>query len=407
MPSASLASRPLSAAIFLLTLTAISFYIFVVDLAARPLIDFDVYMQAAGELLTGGNMYDSPYTVIDRAGRSVDLLYLYPPLLAQLLGPLTSAAPATARLVWCAGNYVAVWISILCLARILASSWWGALPPLHRVSLVAFFVFCFEPLYVGLGDGQVTAIVLALLSLCALGALTGRDWLVGSAIAIAMHVKLTPLLLLVAPIALGRFRAVAWFAAVAVSLGCPSLALPGGVDVVTDFAASALRTADEQALSGFAHNIKLSRTLLAPLGLADLAAARWLVKGAIVAAAIFGVLRLRTQTKRAADESLSYLRAVAFLVPLMILVAPIVWFHHLAWCLVPLDIASMRSAATFDERMKYLTWTLGIYFVCSQAYLLLIWTMQLAPALTEVAALLPALALALLSAMIFRREAAS
>jgi hypothetical protein len=407
MPFASLASRPLSAAIFLLALVAISFHIFVIDPAARPLIDFDVYMQAAGELLGGGSMYDGPYTVIDRAGRSVDLLYLYPPLLAQLLGPLTSADPSTARLVWCAGNYLAVWISILCLARILALSWWGALPPLHRISLVAFFVFCFEPLYVGLGDGQVSAIVLALLSLCALGALTGRDWLLGGAIAIAMHVKLTPILLLVAPIAFGRLRALAWFSAVASALGCLSLALPGGMAAVTDFAASAFRTADEQALSGFAHNIKLSRTLLAPLGLADVAAARWLVKGVVVAAAIFGVLRLRAQPRGAADESLSCLRAVAFLVPLMILVAPIVWFHHLAWCLVPLAVVSMRSAASFDERMKYLTWTLGIYFVCSQAYLLLIWTMKLAPALTEVSVLLPALALALLSMMIFRQEAAS
>ena len=185
MPSASFASRPLSAAIFLLALVAVSFHIFVIDLAARPLIDFDVYMQAAAELLAGGSMYDGPYTVIDRAGRSVELLYLYPPLLAQLLGALTSADPATARLVWCAGNYLAVWIGILCIARILASSWWSALPNLHRIALVAFFVFCFEPLYVGIGDGQVSAIVLALLALCALGALTGREWLVGVSLAVA------------------------------------------------------------------------------------------------------------------------------------------------------------------------------------------------------------------------------
>ena len=201
----------------------------------------------------------------------------------------------------------------------------------------------------------------------------------------------------------------AWFCVAAVALIGLSLALPGGMAAATDFTASAFRTADEQALAGFAHNIKLSRTLLAPLGLADVAAARWALKGVVICVAILGTLKLRAQARECAtaSDSAHYLRAVAFLIPFMILAAPIVWFHHLAWCLVPLAVASMRPAKSLDERMKYLTWSLGLYFVCSQAHLLLIWTMKLAPALTEVAVLLPAMALLALSALILRQQEAA
>lgn len=409
MSLASIASKPLSAAIFLIALIAISFYIFVIDLAVRPLIDFDVYILAGHRLLAGENIYSPAYTVVDRAGRSVELLYLYPPLLAQILSKLTSIAPVSARFTWCITNYIALWVAILSISRVLAASWWAALPQLQRVALVAFFTLCFEPLYIGVADGQVTAVILALLALCAVGALSGREWLVGSALALAMHIKCTPALLLVAPIVFGRWRALAWFGGVAVSLALVSLLDTAGLQLFEDFFASALRSADEQALGGFAHNLKLSRSLLGPLGLADVAAARWALKGLVIAAALLGALRLRPQALRSkvvltSSESFAYLRAVGFLIPLMILLAPIVWFHHLAWGLIPLAVGSMCSAKNIDERMKLLTLSLGLYFICSQSYLLLIWTIKLAPGLSELAALLPALALVALSAMIYRQR---
>lgn len=399
MSLGSLASKPLSAALFLAALAAVTLYIFVLDPAARPLIDFDVYLQAAQRLLSGDDIYSQPYTTTDRAGRSVELFYLYPPFLASALSIVTFLGRDALKLVWCALSYTAVWVAVLCLSRVLAASWLKSLSSLQRVCVVAFFTFCFEPLYVGIGDGQVTALVLSLICLCAVGLLTGSDWLVGGALALAIQIKLSPILLLLAPVMFGRWRAVGWCAAVSVALLLFTLTLGGGAQPFADFFRSVLATADEQKLADFAHNLRLSRAVLGPLGLDDSSAARFALKAAFLAATVLGTAAIRRQ------PGLASLRALGFLVIVMIVSAPILWFHHFAWCLVPLAILAMRPAAAGDARMRSLTIVLGLYFLLSQSYLLIHWTIKAAPELSSFAIVVPTAALLTVALLVVRQRA--
>ena len=382
---------------FLLGLIA-SCYIYVFDTSSRPLIDFSVYTQAAQALSAGENIYQQIYTVTDRWGRSVRLYYFYPPLLAHALSLFPSASEATLKLGWCVSNYILMLITTLCFSKILELSWWGKIARLPRTLMIGFFIFCFEPLYVGNGDGQVTALVLALLSMMTLAGT--RRWYVleGTLLAVAVQIKMSPALLLLAPLVFQRWRTLTSFAAS--SLVLISLTIIGGCGVqpFLDFASSLTHTVDDTLLKGHIFNFVINRTILEPLGLAEVALARWLVKIGFFALALLGTIRISKQSGS------TYLRALAFLITCMIITSPIIWFHHFAWMLLPIAIISMKPSSNNDEKMKNLTIALGLYFALSQTYLLNIWTHKLAPSFMSISALLPTVLLGLVAVISYRQR---
>jgi alpha-1,2-mannosyltransferase len=362
------------------------------------LIDFEVYTQAGRTLLAGENIYQRAYTVTDRWGRAIQLHYLYPPFLAQVLSTFSTVNERTLRFWWCAINFLMLIVTTVAIARTVAGSWWGSMPLLRRSLVLAFFVLCFEPIYVGNGDGQVTALILGLLALTICAAVTKHEVAAGALLALAAHIKMTPALLILAPLMFGRWRMV-----ISCIIACALLTLPTifgqiGVQPFLDFAASLTHTVNDTLVNGYVFNLVIYRALLEPFGLADVALARHIVICGLLLVTVVGTWRIRTQ------PGMAYLRSFGFLTVAMIIISPIVWFHHFAWMLIPLAILSMKPSATPDDRMRHLTLTLGLYFALSQTYLFHIWVHKLAPTMMSLSTLVPTLLVITVGALIYRQR---
>lgn len=134
-------------------------------------------------------------------------LYVYPPFLADVLLPFTWLSLIEGMWEWRILSLLAVVLSAGLVSRLLG---------LRLLSIPSLLVLagllCFSPLWQGMHYGQITMVLLALLSACVL--LYARGWKRTSALvlSIAVLVKMTPLLLVV-PILIWRdWRWMRWFA---------------------------------------------------------------------------------------------------------------------------------------------------------------------------------------------------
>jgi hypothetical protein len=133
--------------------------------------------------------------------------YLYPPLLAEALVPITFLSPWTARLVWHALSIVAALLSVWLLDRWLGERERGE----ELRAAFAVIAASFWPIRETHLMGQVNTIVLLLLVVW----WTGRDRSHRAAIALgaAVAIKMSPALLLLVPLVERRWRELAWGAA--------------------------------------------------------------------------------------------------------------------------------------------------------------------------------------------------
>lgn len=167
--------------------------------------DFTVFYAAAQQAQCAGN----PYVISIRAATP----YLYPPLFAQLLSPLTVFPLPTAAFLWAVGN-IGGWIWLARLASAVAGNqpqpgsrqvwWWVSLAPLLIGNVLL---------------GQVNIWIAALVTFAVVSdARRQRSGTAGLALAVATSIKLTPALLI--PYFVGRraWRIVGWWAAWAIVL---------------------------------------------------------------------------------------------------------------------------------------------------------------------------------------------
>jgi hypothetical protein len=117
------------------------------------------------------------------------MMYLYPPLTADLLIPLTRLSPYAAAAVWRFVNLCLVVFSVVVLARLIGL----------RVASAQFFLllvtaFCFFPIVEGIVVGQIVLVILALWTVSVAGYCRGSLVLSACALAFATTLKVTPLL---------------------------------------------------------------------------------------------------------------------------------------------------------------------------------------------------------------------
>jgi hypothetical protein len=220
----------------------------------------------------------------------------------------------------------------------------------------------------------------------------------GAALALAVQIKMSPALLLLAPLVFRRWRTLTSFVASSLLLILFTVVAGGGIQPFIDFATSLTHTVDDALLKGHVFNFVINRTILEPLGLAEVVLARWVVKIGLLAVALLGMIGISKQS------GFTYVRALGFLTTCMIITSPIIWFHHFAWMLLPIAIISMKPASNNDEKMKNLTIALGLYFALSQTYLLNVWTLKLAPSLMWASTLVPPLLLGLIATLSYRQR---
>jgi len=124
------------------------------------------------------------------AGMGGSMSYLYPPLLADILAPISQFAPNLATLVWRVFNLALVFLSVLLLAR------------MFRVPLLSFefaalalAAYSFFPVNEAIFNGQVTVVMLALWTVGIVAYSENRIILSAAALALATAFKITPILI--------------------------------------------------------------------------------------------------------------------------------------------------------------------------------------------------------------------
>ncbi|HET9110625.1 MAG TPA: glycosyltransferase family 87 protein [Ktedonobacterales bacterium] len=282
--------------------------------------DFDSYYAAAQALRFdhSANIYlsatlahsERAYGLCAHTGHFVPP-YVYPPLLAILLEPLTLLPCANAAVVWLLLN-AALWaVATLLLADVLARRWPGR--RLAATTLMSAVSLGFLPAYYGLFLGQVHLLVLVGVALALWLVERGRERLAGASLAVVTIIKLFPAMLVMYYLARRRWRLVGVAVGVGVALlvvmvvgSSPATvaeSLPAGAALV----GGKLPTGVNEAL------IAIIPSALRPVGLA--------------LAALIGLTWLVVVWRRGGDDLLGF----GWTLCAMLLVSPLVWSFYLVW----------------------------------------------------------------------------
>jgi len=184
--------------------------------------DFRHMYVATCVLRAGGNFYDDQALRSEAARRGVDRLnpYVYPPLLAVMMLPLSFLSFSRASLAWYLTNVSCALLAFVFLSRLLD---FGK-SPWHMV-IVAFLLATSEPLTRTITAGQLNLLLLLLLTLSIVFLEQKREVTAGTLLGLAAALKVFPALLIVMLFWRRRFRA-AWAA-----LGCAILLTLGAAAV--------------------------------------------------------------------------------------------------------------------------------------------------------------------------------
>ncbi len=327
-------------------LVTLSALVIVSEWSRKP-FDYDCYEYAGRVLLAGGDPY--------RQG----LLYLYPPLVAQGMAGAWVLVRGVASAFGCALSDDAAWNVVFYLYQCLQLglvAWlyllaarlargMGLPTPWAEVLVAVLLVFD-NPLLRTLRHGQVNLLVLDL-ALAGILAARSRPALAGAAIALAAHIKLYPLTLLIPLVTSRRWRAVAW--TVGSFAGVVALQTGFGRDLSlwTSFFEFYTRVGGEVAFrNGSVHSV-LFNTLRLTTG-SDLAApvasavAKFVSLGALAWLALRVLARERERRAgRVADEP-ALLADAADCLALALLVSPSAWEHHFVFA-IPLVLVSVAT----------------------------------------------------------------
>jgi alpha-1,2-mannosyltransferase len=317
---------------------------------SRKPFDYDCYEYAGRVLLAGGDPY--------RQG----LLYLYPPLLAQGMAGAwllvryvasffgsglgdDAAWDLVFYLYQCAQVGLVAWLAVLG-ARFARRI---GLPTPWAEVLVAVLLVFGNPLLRTLRHGQVNLLVLDLALAGALAA-RSRPALAGVAIALAGHVKLYPLTLLLPLVVVGRRRAAAWALGTVAAVIALQTGFGRDLSLWSSFLDRYAGVGGEVAFrNASVHSVLYNaiRLLGAPRPAAPVASA--LAKAASAAALGWLALRVLARERarrdgRAADEP-SFLADAGDCLALALLASPSAWEHHFLFALPLALVAVARRGA--------------------------------------------------------------
>ncbi len=274
--------------------------------------DFEAYYDAALRLMATGTPY-RPETLLHEWVGGTPGLYVYTPVLALLVIPLTSLGVAAATMVWFALRIGLLYLTV-------------ALMPVPRwVKIATLLVgMASAPVIQDLRFGNVSLLV-AFLSVVA------WRWLdrpLGS-VAIAASVMVRPWLAVIGIwwLLRRRWRAVAWLAGSALLIVVLTLPLVG-LNPWLDWVTLLRNLGDDMSL---ASNHALGAAVL-QLGFPSQVAVLFQVAGYVMAAvAIVASLRR--------DRQISY----AVTLTASLLLSPLMWVHYLTLLIVPAALAGARG----------------------------------------------------------------
>lgn len=254
---------------------------------------------------------------------SSPLLYIYPPLLAFALTPLTLFRYALAVKGWFVLNH----LFLIGSAFLLWRSFWKE-RGFESLALVVFVTGIYFPAQFDLDLGQANLFVLLLIALAFYAGERGREAWSGALLGASASAKLTPLLLFVPLVLKRRLSAVLGGLAVVVVLQfLPAIFIGvreslGWVGLLSQKASGAeLASPTNQSLMGFLWRILGENPFTtSPLNSSELIKPLWLVgSGVLVGLTVIVLLR---------SEASDLIYQLALILPLILIVSPKSWEHH-------------------------------------------------------------------------------
>jgi hypothetical protein len=132
--------------------------------------------------------------------------YVYPPLVAVALQPISNVPMATVLRIWTAFSVLLVALSLYLIVRVYSPDW----NPLLWTGVLLVASSVFEPVRYGLWLSQATALIVPLVVGAVACERRGRHRLAGAMLALAVFIKLTPAVLVLTWAWRGPRRALAW-----------------------------------------------------------------------------------------------------------------------------------------------------------------------------------------------------
>jgi hypothetical protein len=314
--------------------------------------DLRIYFDTAERLRQGLPLYDARYSFADR-GSDFELQYLYPPALAALLAPLVPLSADVVFLIWQAGIVASLVAAALMLARFIRTL--NPVKPSPEASLLFLLLALWPPTLDGILWGQVNAYILVLLIgvvyATARSALRSAGFLLGIAIAI----KATPAILVIPLLVNKQWRALLWTALGIMTAHLPLCLYPHGLQAVPDF----IRTTGEIAVGDVVNDPFYDYSLRRVVTFfVDVPSVVFTGLAAVVSVAYLAVVAAYVRASLNSNDHAGPLRGLELLlgIPVMIIISPLVWNHHLIWLfpvLMTLIFAASSTTTALCGRLMY------------------------------------------------------
>nr|WP_052478370.1 glycosyltransferase 87 family protein [Kibdelosporangium sp. MJ126-NF4]CEL17946.1 Probable conserved integral membrane protein [Kibdelosporangium sp. MJ126-NF4]CTQ90826.1 Probable conserved integral membrane protein [Kibdelosporangium sp. MJ126-NF4] len=275
-------------------------------------LDLEVYRIGVQAWLDGGDLYGRlPDTSI-----GLNLPFIYPPVAAALMVPLTVIPFPVATIILTALTIVLVSVTLaITLKSVGLSPRWVALLPA---------AILLEPVRTTMAYGQINVILMALVVADCL--IENPRWRRGVLVGIAAAIKLTPLaFLLFFLIRRDRRAAVTTITSF---LGATAVGFVVSWSSSVTFWTDAIFHTEDKVGVGYIAN----QSILGVLLRLDVGKALWLVLVAVVLAAAVWAMRTATAPMAFGITALA-----------MLLVSPISWSHHWVWCVPVLVIFAAQG----------------------------------------------------------------
>lgn len=146
--------------------------------ALQTMEDFNAYYLASQAWRAGESVYRPDVTT------AIQYAYLYPPLLAQLIVPLTFFDFPTASRIWLVLSLLVFYATLYGLAR--------QVPSRRARDLILLAPLLFMPAYLAFDTGQVATSLMAILAGVWIAHKSGRGFLAGCLLALACWIKVYP-----------------------------------------------------------------------------------------------------------------------------------------------------------------------------------------------------------------------
>jgi len=388
-------SRALHAALLLLLLL-FGAYLFVWHTSRTILLDAAVYREAALRLLNAESIYDHVYEVEVEGGKLFKLYYFHTPLWATLFIPLALQSVEQARLLWCCILFASLLGSVAAVDVLAARSSLSSYQRSLRLLVLTFLLFCFEPVYWGFREGQVDALILLLIAWWMVCSISRRSILAGVILAFAAWIKMSPVLLIIVPMLRKQWgQLLGFIIGSLLSVALVSLS-PLGLAAFSDFSSHFAALAAGSLEGHYEYNFAADISLLKPFGLHEVPALKWIVRSMIFFGALL-VLRCKPPPGSGNDYQ-PYGAAIC----MMLLLAPVLWFHHLAWLFIPVVALACQAPVDKESRVRFAVVLIGSLFLASQTNLLHMHALSYGGVLPHLTRLLPSLLIAGVLLLSFR-----